>query len=78
MKLLPLKLSDRELTHSRLLPSWRDGFELRHYFACIHPADYELKDPGEVVFALEIYAVIQAFSIHRLGMYRAAMRALPD
>jgi hypothetical protein len=75
---LPLAFKPKRLVHSRLIPAWRDAFDLRTYFACIEPGQYELKDQAELEPAKQLFADVQQFSVKWVMIYRAMVRALPN
>lgn len=60
-----------------MVPAWGDEFDMRLYFACIHPRQYELKNSDEYGLAKQLLAPAIAFGIGHLGIYRSALRTAP-
>lgn len=65
------------MVHSPLVPAWNDEFDLRLYFACIQPRQYELRKPSEYVMAKQLLGAVAAFGVCHVGIYRAAIRTAP-
>lgn len=66
---------EQRLVHSPLVPNWGDEFDLRLYFACIHPNQYELRSEGDRILGMQLLAAVAAYAVSHLGVYRAAVRA---
>jgi hypothetical protein len=67
----------QRLVHSPLVPAWNDEFDLRFYFSCIHPRQYELRKPSEYVMAKQLLGAVAAFGVCHVGIYRATIRTAP-
>jgi len=74
-KNLPAAIKETPLVHSPLVPAWEDEFDLRIYFACIHPTQYELKDRRECGLAKQILGAVQVCTVNWVGIYRAILAA---
>lgn len=68
---------EEPLVHSPLVPQWGDEFDLRLYFACIHPGQYELRSEQDRVFAVQLLGAVVAYSVNQVGIYRGAIKAAP-
>jgi len=60
-----------------MVPAWGDEFDMRLYFACIHPSQYALRNRDEYVMAKQLLAPAVAFGVGHLGIYRSAILTAP-
>jgi hypothetical protein len=51
------------LVYCPLVPNWGDEFDLRLYFACIHPGHYEFRSEGDRVLATQLLAAVAAYAV---------------